>query len=247
MRIDDKGWLSAEDGDPCIKQFPTARTSPLGVPAPMGIVWHWTAGRGGPGFGEALARQAQPYRRGIDRPASWHVLIAKDGTIYQSAPLGVGTWHVGRPGTVAGRRFENINRATIGCELENAGRLKVIDGRCYCWPYWSNPGAPKHELRADPRLLVESSRAVVVSTEGLFDKYTPDQERSALHLLVALAAKYGWARDVCSYGHVDFDWPRKEDPGPLWKQVHLKRVLEAAFDGGLVASASPAPIRAQGA
>jgi N-acetyl-anhydromuramyl-L-alanine amidase AmpD len=247
MRIDDMGWLFGEAGDPVIKQYPTVRTYVLSVPVPLGIVWHWTAGRGGPGFAESLARRAQSYRKGVDRPASWHVLISKDGTIYQSAPFTVGTWHVGRPGLITGRRFENVNRATIGCELENAGRLRMIDGRCYCWPYWLNPGAPRNELRADPKCLLDSSRAVIASGDGLFDEYTPEQEASALRMLVALAATYSWARAACGHGHVDFDWPRKEDPGPLWKQVHLKRVLEAIFDGGLVASASPAPSRAQGA
>lgn len=247
MRIDENGWLIAEAGDMTVKHYPTARTYPLSVPKPLGIVWHWTAGRGGPGFAESLARRAQPYRKGVDRPASWHVLVAKDGTIYQSAPFTVGTWHVGRPGTISGKRFENINRATVGCELENAGRLRMIDGQCYCWPYWLNPGAPKHELRSDPACRIDKARAVIASAEGLFDEFPREQEASALKLLVALAGLCGWARDSCSFGHVDFDWPRKEDPGPLWKQVHLKRILDTAFDGGLVASAQPAPGRAQGA
>jgi hypothetical protein len=103
MRLDDEGWLVAEEGDPAVARYPTVRRSPLVVPAPLGIVWHWTAGRGGPGFAEALARRARTYRRGIDRAASWHVLIAKDGGIHQSAPFTVGTWHVGRPGVIAGR------------------------------------------------------------------------------------------------------------------------------------------------
>lgn len=247
MRIDDKGWLIREDGDPIIKQYPTARTYSLAVPAPLGIVWHWTAGRGGAGFGEALARRVQSYRKGIDRPASWHVLIAKDGAVYQSAPFLVGTWHVGRPGVIAGRRFENINRAAVGCELENAGRFRKIGDGFYCWPFWLNPGAPKHELRADPRCAVDPSRVVVDPNGGLFDEFTPEQEVSALKLVVALANQYGWSRPSCSYGHVDFDWPRKEDPGPVWKHLHLKRILDAVFDGGLVASTQPAPGRAQGA
>ena len=64
--------------------------------------------------GEALARHSQTYQRGIDRPASWHVLIAKDGVIYESAPFSIGTWHVGKPGLIAGQRFENINLTQVG-------------------------------------------------------------------------------------------------------------------------------------
>jgi hypothetical protein len=123
MKVDDQGWLVGADGEPVGKRYPTVRTYELATPAPLGIVWHYTDGVGGPGYAEGLARHIQTFRRGVDRPASWHLVIAKDGAIYQSAPFTVGTWHVGKPGIIAGRRFANINHVTVGCELENAGRL----------------------------------------------------------------------------------------------------------------------------
>lgn len=245
MKIDDKGWLVSEDGDPVLKRYPTVRTYELAAPAPLGIVWHYTAGRGGAGFAEALARRAQTFRRGVDRPASWHVLVAKDGAIYQSAPFTVGTWHVGRPGVIAGRRFDNINHATVGCELENAGRLRKLGDRVYCWPYYVNPDAPEYERRPDPRCALEMERAVVTN-EGLFDAFTAMQEASATALLRALAARFGWTREVSAYGHIDFDSPRKEDPGPIWKQTVLPRVLDKVFGGGAVASASTPGVAGQG-
>lgn len=243
MRVDDEGWLVHEDGDPRVVRCPTVRTCALEVPAPLGMVWHWTAGRGGPGYAETLARRAQRYRRGVDRPASWHVLVAKDGTVYQSAPFTVGTWHVGRPGVVAGRRFENVNRATVGCELENAGRLRQLGGRFYCWPYFTNPAAPAHERRPEPRCAVDAARAVVVPGEGTFDAFPPEQEAAAARLLAALVARFGWVREACAYGHRDFT-PHKEDPGPLWADVVLPRVLDAVF--GAAPTAVRAPARAQG-
>lgn len=246
MRIDEEGWLVAQDGDPAVVRYPTVRRGPLAVPAPLGIVWHWTGGRGGRGFGEMLARRAQTYRRGIDRAASWHVLIAKDGAIYQSAPFWVGTWHVGRPGVLAGRRFANINRATVGCELENAGRLRNLGDRFYCWPFWSNPGAPAHERRPDPRCAVDASRAMAVPGEGTFDDFPPAQVASAARMLAALVARFGWSRQASAYGHDDFDGLRKEDPGPLWKRQRLPGVLDEIFGGGSIASAAPAPRAAQG-
>jgi hypothetical protein len=249
MRVDDDGWLVHEDGDPRVVRYPSVRTYALVVPAPLGIVWHWTAGRGGPGFAEALARRAQLYRRGVDRAASWHVLVAKDGTVFQSAPFTVGTWHVGRPGVVAGRRFENVNRATVGCELENAGRLRKIGDRFFCWPYFTNPAAPAHERRADPRCAVDPSRAVVGPGQGTFDAFPPEQERAATKLLAALVVRFGWTRDASAYGHRDFDSPRKEDPGPLWAGVVLPRALDAVFGASPVADAGAdacSPARAQG-
>ena len=247
MRLDAEGWLAAEDGGARILRFPTVRTYRLGVPAPLGIVWHWTGDRGGPGFGETLARRAQTYKQGIDRAASWHLLIAKDGTVYQSAPVTVGTWHVGRPGTIAGQHFENINRATVGCEIENAGRLRKIGDRFYCWPYWTNPGAPASELRPDPKCLLDDSRAVVVPGQGSFDAFPSAQVDSARELLRSLVARHGWSRGASAYGHRDFDSPRKEDPGPLWADVVLPQVLDPIFGGRQPAAAgSPASQPTQG-
>ena len=229
MRIDKNGWLVRDEADPPIKQYPTVRTMPLAKPKPLGIVWHWTAGRGGPGFAEKLASSIQTYQRGIDRPASWHVLVAKDGTLFQSAPFLVGRWHVGKDGVIAGERFDNINHATIGCELENAGRLHQIKDHYYCWPYWVNPEAPASELRPSQGYLIEDKRVAVVPDGGAFDAFTPAQVTSATVLLRALAAAYGWTRAVSAYGHVDFAFPQKEDPGALWKVEHLPRILDAVF------------------
>ena len=246
MRIDQDGWLVAAEGDPRVLRFPTVRTYRLLVPTPLGIVWHWTAGRGGPGFGETLARRAQTYQRGIDRAASWHVLIARDGVIYQSAPFLVGTWHVGRPGVIAGQRFDNINRATVGCELENAGRLRKIGERFYCWPYWTNPTAPVYERRSVPRCAVDVARATVVHGQGTFDAFSPQQEASAAAMLAALVARFGWTSDACAYGHRDFDPQRKEDPGPLWAGTILPRILNQVFGGRDSAAAVNAPAVAHG-
>jgi N-acetyl-anhydromuramyl-L-alanine amidase AmpD len=207
-------------------------------------VWHTTDERGGPGTSEAMARRIQTFRRGVDRPASWHVLIAKDGAIFQSAPFTVGTWHVGTSGVIGGRRFSNINLATVGCELENAGRLRRLGGQAYCWPYYLNPGAPPYERRPDPRCALELDRAVV-TPQGLFDAFTPAQEASAAALLRALVARYGWTREVCAYGHAQFDPQRREDPGPIWMGTILPRVLDQVFGGAI--AASPAGVAGQGA
>jgi N-acetyl-anhydromuramyl-L-alanine amidase AmpD len=237
MMVDDTGWLISAYGDPAGKQFPTVRTYLLAIPAPLGIVWHTTDERGGPGYAEALARRIQSFRRGVDRPASWHLLIAKDGAIYQSAPFTRGTWHVGKPGVIAGRRFGNVNHATIGCELENAGRLKRLGDQVYCWPYFVNPKAPVFERRPDPRCAILLDRAVATRA-GLFDAFTPAQEASAAVILRALVAHFGWTREVCAYGHVDFDPQNREDPGPVWTLTYLPRILDRVFGSATASSAT---------
>jgi len=235
MNVDDKGWLISAAGDPVGKRFPTVRTYELATPMPLGIVWHYTDGVGGPGYAEGLARRIQTFRQGVDRPASWHLVIAKDGAIYQSAPFTVGTWHVGKPGVIAGRRFANINHVTVGCEFENAGRLLRLGDAAYCWPYYLDPSAPPNQRRPDPACAVPLDRAVATSM-GLFDAYTAAQEASAAVVLRALVARYSWSRAVCAYGHVDFDPDNREDPGPVWSQTVLPRVLDRVF--GVAAPAS---------
>jgi N-acetyl-anhydromuramyl-L-alanine amidase AmpD len=165
------------------------------------------------------------------------VLIAKDGEIFQSAPFSVGTWHVGVAGVIAGRRFPNINHATSGIELENAGRLLRLGSQAYCWPFYLDPSAPPLERRIDPNCAVSLDRAVATS-KGLFDGFTAAQEASAAVVLRALVTRYHWKREVCLYGHVDFDPENREDPGPIWKETILPRILDRIFGAASTAGAT---------
>ncbi len=237
MRVDDNGWLIGDAADPLVKRYPTVRTYPLTTPAPLGLVWHTTDGTGGPGYAEMLAQGARRFRPGVDRPASWHVLIARNGAIYQSASFQVGTWPVGKPGVIAGRKFANINVGTVGVEIENAGRLRRIGDRAYSWPYYVNPNAPSNERRVDPALALPIERGVETSA-GLFDGFTPAQGLAAAAMLRALVTRYAWTRDVSGYGHVEFDPQNREDPGPIWKDTVMPRVLDRVFG---TAAAAPIP------
>lgn len=230
LRVDHRGWLLSEGEAPLVKRFFTVRTSPLLVPTPRGLVWHWTGGTGGPRYCERLARDVRQYRGGGPAP-SWHLVIGADGALYQAAPFLEGTWHVGRPGAVGGQRFENVNRATVGVELENAGRLMQIGERVYRYPYWARArgGAPK---APNPNLAVDRHRVIDVPGAGLFDRFTLAQERTAALLIRALAKAYGLTPEAFRYGHADFDASQREDPGPVWMERHLPRALEAAFASG---------------
>ena len=227
MRVDPDGWLQAEPGGPSVVHLPTVRTTPLGPEGTLGLVWHATGGVGGPRFAEGLARRIQTYRRGIDRPASWHLLIsAEDGTIFQSAPITVGTWHVGRPGVIAGVPRRNVNAFTIGVELQNAGPLVEVDGVFYAWPFWLDPARQK----PDPRYRVAAERVGRVCGRA-YDAFTPAQVTSARSLVEALARHRGWGPDAFRHLHSDFAAPVKTDPGDLWKE-RLGDLLDSAFGAG---------------
>jgi hypothetical protein len=228
LAIDKAGWLTTDAKGPRIFYLPTVRTSSLETRSPLGLVWHTTGGICGHGFAERLVRRIQTYRKGVDRPASFHVLIERNGTIYQCAPFLVGTWHVGRPGTIAGRSFTNINRATIGIELENAGPLISVRDAFYTWPYYTEPGAPAAERRPDPRHRVGRPRAMLFSDGKFYDGFPPTQIAAAAELLRALVDRFRLSRRAAAHGHCDFT-AGKTDPGLLWMRGILPRLLESAL------------------
>jgi N-acetyl-anhydromuramyl-L-alanine amidase AmpD len=213
-------------------------------------VWHWTAGPArGSAFARALAESIRSFNRATDRAASWHVLLAKDGRIFQSIPFDRGSWHVGRPGRIGGkpvrlladgngpvwdatawtgRLFANINQATVGIELENSGRLLEQNGRFYCWPFWHDPDHP--DTGVDPTLEIPSDRAVLIG-DTWYDDFPQPQRDMATKVLRALVQRYAWSRDVAQYGHLMFDPARKEDPGPAWLGRYLPDILDRVFGG----------------
>lgn len=217
MRVDATGWL---DG---VTRVPTARTVALVVLRPLAIVWHWTGGGDPaalcrrirrlppPSFATTRERQAAS-AAGIEPAASsWHLLIHRDGTVTQSAPLLSGTWHVGRKGRIDGKLVE-INRTTVGIELDNLGELSAAPGGG-----WTNG-----------TYTVGDDREVVGVAGHTYDAFPAAQQRAALDVLRAVASSYGMSRAHASFGHCDFDSPRKFDPGPVWRGVVLPRLLTEA-------------------
>lgn len=256
MRIDKDGWLVAEAGDPEIVKIPTERTTTLLTPSgrPVAIVSHWSAdpvderGHGDSvAMAKSIAKRPPPDVAG----ASWHLLIDRDGACVQSAPFVLGTWHVGKPGTVEGRTLLNVNRGTIGIELENAGRLLQVAGRWYGWPFWNHDPKdparkPNPKLGPNPKYEIPLERAKTLDpttvwgrgvdgkplsfTAGTFEAYTEAQERSFELVARALSAAYGLPDTAFRYGHAHFVPPTyKEDPGPIWLGEVLPRILARIF------------------
>lgn len=229
MKVGSAQWLAldGQDDPPALMRVPTVRVCGLDPGGPLGVCWHWTGGDYARDRGHldslALAEWIKTYDRAKDVAASWHLIIDKDGTVIQSAPFNVGTWHVGKSGLVLGRS-RHVNRCLIGIELENAGALRVFGGRAYAWPYYVTPGVTPEARTPDARYEVDRARAVPAKG-GMFDAFTPAQESSAVAVVRALVARYGWGADSLRFGHRDFDPTRKADPGPVWADTVLPRVL----------------------
>jgi N-acetyl-anhydromuramyl-L-alanine amidase AmpD len=124
------------------------------------------------------------------------------------------------PGTIAGRTFKNINHATIGVELANAGPLIGHEGQFYAWPYWK-AGSNKFP---EPSLRIEPHR-VVVRDLVAFDGFPEEQVTSARKLVEVLVRALGWDTSALRHGHADFAAPRKTDPGPLWMKGILPDLI----------------------
>jgi N-acetylmuramoyl-L-alanine amidase len=211
------GWLDASD-KPIIKAYPSARFYNLISPKPLGVVWHYSCPVW---MGFKTAEQVSQCITKNINGASWHLMIDKSGSLFQSVSFNKGSWHVGKPGRIAGQDFVNINRATIGIELENAGRLKLINGKYYTWPYFL-----EHEKEPDPKLIISPDRVQHYKDNLFFDSFTNEQIESTKELVLALSKTYSISKNNFCYGHIDFDPDNREDPGPLWKFIHLPKIIE---------------------
>lgn len=247
MRIDELGWPIADAGEPEVVRVPSDRTVVLEGGQPLGVCWHWTAGDYAPDRGHtdsiALAKSIAERPPNKDAPpseieaaaargvslvsASWNVLVDKDGALVASVPFSKGSWHVGKDGMIFGRR-RWPNRTLIGIELENAGQLRAIDGRMFAWPFYENPDAPPEQRRPSGKYEVDRARAVAAKG-GYFDAFPPAQVAAAERLVRACVVRFQWSRGAFLFGHRDFDFPRKQDPGPLWSDEVLPCVLDRVF------------------
>lgn len=264
LAVDENGWLKTDAvGDPEIRIVPTHRNYHLLEPPcdgdskiiewPVGFVWHTIDVVA---TMEALARRLADAM--IKGTKSWNFGIARDGVIWQSAPLTVGTWHVGNPGMIAGYSVNNVNRVTSSCELESPGRLLVKDGNFYCYPYYRvDPatGRPSPMMGFDPTLRLPDHDAYGQRYDvGMFARqgpysaggwcaFTPAQVIAIEALVRAVSVWHpvGLAAGAAPplgnaaawrYGHVNFPGRSgKEDPGPRFIPVRdeiLRRVFGAA-------------------
>ena len=234
---DTLGWLHPDDGDPRVVVVP-AHSSRMGTffsaPSPRAPVFHTTDTA-------TPAALAAKHWTGDPLPglaASAHVIVGRDGVIYQSVPLNRIAWHARGKGIVAGREVPSVNSCTIGIELENIGGLRRIPDAqqrpaFYGWPYWRRDasGNPRQSLGPDPLLRLDDARGAQARLVGgqWCDGFTVEQIGAATALLLSLARMFGWRREWCGKGHVDYEPARKSDPWPAFIVNYLPQILDLAF------------------
>ncbi len=116
LRIDDDGWLSGW-GVKIVRSHKswTSGQRPTVAHRPEALLWHYTATEYG--TAKNMAKRRAVKRIGTDRPASWHVTVAGDGTLWQQVSFEHVAWHCG-----AGRIGEyRVNECSVGIELEGHG------------------------------------------------------------------------------------------------------------------------------
>jgi hypothetical protein len=201
----------------------------------VGVVWHYTDTGAAPGSAQKLAeRLAQPG----GRQASWHVLIGRDGSIWQSVPLTMGSWHAGSstakpfalisgswglsPGNGLG-----ANSLFAGIELECVGEVRKTATGWRGWPFGKIvPSEGPGVLVPDADVIEAKDPAGVVRH---WQGYTKAQENAAERIVRALE---GWAdvkMESCRFSHQMIDPDRRTDPGPVWMDQVLPRVLGRVF------------------
>ena len=117
LEVDAAGWLISSANVKVVR-LPSVRsqrlTTPLGEP--LAIIWHYTATK--PGTARSLAKRIQKYDPKKDRAASWHVVVERDGTVYQSVPFERGAWHCAK-GVVD---HHKMNACSVGIEVVGHGQ-----------------------------------------------------------------------------------------------------------------------------
>ena len=167
------------------------------LPSPDTIVMHYTGG--------GDARSSALYLADPATKASAHVVIARDGQVFQLVPFDKRAWHAGV--SALGDRT-NVNAFSIGVELANAGRLTRRDDR---WFTWFGKEIPRAEVY------------VHLGKEGptYWHAYAPLQLRVAARVCQLLVRHYPIRHLV---GHSDIT-ARKQDPGPAFPWEAFRKMV----------------------
>ena len=158
---------------------------------PDTIVIHYTAGRNAKSSANYLGRD--------DIKASAHLVIGRDGEIFQLVPFNIIAWHAGKS-SWGDRTW--LNKYSIGIELDNAGVLNKVGDEYQAWF-----GAM---YKADEVLFATHRNETL---PRYWKTYTEKQIAVCRQVCQLLIAKFDIKTIV---GHEEIAPGRKQDPGPAF-------------------------------
>jgi N-acetylmuramoyl-L-alanine amidase len=169
------------------------------MPTRRFLVIHYTAG--------ATAKSSIDWwRKPAAKGASAHIVIDRDGTIYQCRPFDRTAGHAGASQWVdprTGVRYRMLNQCSIGIELANAGDSDALRE----WFSKLPPVVDRHKFGGP----IKS-----------WERYPEEQLAACRAVAAALVVRYN-LDDVV--GHEDIAPDRKVDPGPAFPMGDFRTFL----------------------
>lgn len=188
MQINQNHLLS---GDSLIQMNCQKNKQKYGNGLPDTIVIHYTAGRSAESSANYLCKD--------DIKASAHLVIGRDGKIYQLVSFDTVAWHAGKS-AYSGREW--LNKYSIGIELDNAGPLEKVGDEYQAW------FGTKYQAN-DVMLATHRNE----TNPAYWHAYTEKQIETCRMICELLIEKYGILSIV---GHEEIAPQRKRDPGPAF-------------------------------
>lgn len=189
-----------------IRFLPSPNFSESFTQNPHLIVTHYTAG--------ASLDSSANWLRNPMAKASAHIIIGKNGDIIQLVPFNKKAWHAGKS---KWKNKTNINRYSIGIELDNAGKLsKHPDG------YYTS----FNKKLQDSEIVLAKHKSG--SHEEAWEIFTQKQIQSFTQVCQVIIQTYPIEEII---GHDDIAPKRKTDPGPAFPLQKLEEnILRGRHD-----------------
>jgi len=143
---------------------------------------------------------------------SAHILIGRDSSITQFVPFNVQAKHAGESRF---NRRTDLNKYSLGIEIENAGKLKMVKGSFIAW----------FGLDYDSSEVVE-----IINWRGIEKTYWHKYDSSQINQVIAVCANLAHHYNIRHIlGHDAVSPDRKIDPGPAFPWTKFEDALRESL------------------
>jgi len=184
------------------------------------IVMHYTAGGSGAGTRDYMMKS--PLEKGGNSGkeifGSAHLLVDRDGTIWQLVPFNRRARHAGES---QWKGLKSLNQYSVGIEIANYGWLdRQGDGT------YKRPETPRFKAKD-----VTLGRMPNGTEEKGWENYTVEQLASVEAVTLALLDHYPTIHEIV--GHQEIAPGRKFDPGPAFPLQRFKNLVVGRGGDGI--------------